>query len=625
MSSSKAQGTSGFEAISQLPSTGGHTFSSAIPPGVDVRANVQRADIEPAGAHLTRRPRCPPTPQATKFNNACDTILTSDEPGALVEAVKYLRGILSVESNPAVDLVCSRGDVVAALCDFITEYITPAIRFEAAWAVTNIASGDSHHCAAVMQCGAHVKFVAALTSTDDINLKEQAMWGLGNIAGDSSQARDAVLGCGALQAAVRTLPQGAWPEEVPAPPVSYMRNAAWTISNMVRGKPSPPFDDRVQLAMTALARIVLDATGNAPGAAWACSGGDQELLVDALWGLSYMTSGEDARLEFFRGLSEPAGAAPGVIPAIVNLLQSPSKNVHLPALRTVGNLVTGSAADTDAVLEAGFLPIAPSLLQMRRVVQKETCWALSNITAGVAAQKDAVISCDWFVPGMYEALNSTHGDVAKEAAWAVSNLFDSCPGDIATKVMDANGHNLLLVALLRALRTSNANGAGGVAMEGLTALLNSVDGNNMLQARVKAWVKGTALAPLQRVAGMTAPDGEDAPSEFQHALAEEALMRAFPSGVVPDAPHEGEALDTTQAALDAVFAGVPAPTTAKTTGRTKARTAGTSRYSKHDDDEGVPAGPTTVFGSGGDLPDEGGPMDMDDDQSASGDDDEVPP
>ena len=65
----------------------------------------------------------------------------------------------------------------------------------------------------------------------------------------------------------------------------------------------------------------------------------------------------------------------------------------VPALRTVGNIVTGDDVQTQVIISCGALTCLLHLLKtaQKKSIKKEACWTISNITAGTKDQIQAVI------------------------------------------------------------------------------------------------------------------------------------------------------------------------------------------------------------------------------------------
>jgi hypothetical protein len=198
---------------------------------------------------------------------------------------------------------------------------------------------------------------------------------------------------------------------------------------------------------------------------------DKETLVDSLWALSYFTDCTGADDE--NGSPLQLTVESGVCARLAELLMHDSIEVQAPALRVVGNIVTGDEVQTQAMINAGALERLQKILDGgRQQLKKEACWAVSNIMAGTGEQIQAAIDAE-LLPPLVQVMASAPHAAQREACWAISNASSGGTAEQIFVLLRADAAPQL-AKIAADMARDNENSIAMVALEGLENILRAV-------------------------------------------------------------------------------------------------------------------------------------------------------
>ena len=154
-------------------------------------------------------------------------------------------------------------------------------------------------------------------------------------------------------------------------------------------------------------------------------------MVNIIWVISYLS---DKHKKSNKYLLDS-----GILPKILNLIIHYS-DVHIimPTLRMLGNLVSGTAKTTQAVVESGALDKFKLILNHpNRGVRKEICWIISNIAAGTQLQIEELI-VSGYLPILDNIIRNDEPEIIKEAVWAICNFTSTDKKELAEILFKQN-------------------------------------------------------------------------------------------------------------------------------------------------------------------------------------------
>lgn len=238
--------------------------------------------------------------------------------------------------------------LVPKLIKFVQQNEYPHEQLEATWCLTNIAAGNQTQCNSIIEKGGIKIFVNLLLSSI-VGVVEQAIWALGNIACDCSHHRDSILKFGGLHNMMKVM--DAARSELPQN--EHMRtlisSVAWTMSNLCRVSPRPPYS-LIYQALDTFASLLISQTIT-----------DIGMIRNLCWSFYYYSSNDNIHNDKIDKIQ--ACINRGIVPLMVEYLSCNNSSIIIPCLKTLGCITTGSDKQVDYVLGFNLLEVLPTLLK----------------------------------------------------------------------------------------------------------------------------------------------------------------------------------------------------------------------------------------------------------------------
>ena len=136
------------------------------------------------------------------------------------------------------------------------------------------------------------------------------------------------------------------------------------------------------------------------------------------------------------------------MPYLTKLVEHVNVSISVPALRTIGNVVSSDQAEiARPAIDAGVIPLLAALLDhQKQILRKESAWTLANILAESAENVNMCLM-QGIIDNLIHHLQHDVDPVRKECVWALANSIEKSNSEGCSAIVDKGLFTALNYAL----------------------------------------------------------------------------------------------------------------------------------------------------------------------------------